>query len=109
MTLPPRQTAAFRADAEHAVGHYRDTAGVEVARRLVDELERVVQRVAEFPAAGSPRYAELAEFPGLRSAAVGSFPYVAFYVERSGEVVLVRLLHGHRDLPELLGDATGSG
>lgn len=105
MTVLARQTAAFRTDVERAVGLYRETAGVEVARRLVDQLELAVRRVTEFPAAGAPRYAELAGLTGLRAVTVGAFPYVAFYVERGGEVVLVRLLHGHRDLPQVLGDA----
>ena len=58
-----------------------------------------MRRAAEAPGA-SVRRDDLHE--GLRAARHGR--YLIFFVEAEGEVRIVRVIHGARDLPRLLGD-----
>jgi len=66
------------------------------ATRLLDEFESRCVALATTPGAGWARE-ELGS--GLRSSHLAK--YVIFYVEDADGVVIVRILHGHRDLPRL--------
>lgn len=66
---------------------------VENADRFLDELDETIRRLGQHPGMGRQRE-ELA--PGIRS-----FPYqryVIFYTADSNSVVIVRVLHGARDV-----------
>jgi toxin ParE1/3/4 len=65
------------------------------ADRLLDEVELVVQLLAAFPEVGRPRD-ELR--PGIRSFRLRRFRHVLFYRFNHDRVVLLRLLHGARDI-----------
>ncbi|HUS91976.1 MAG TPA: type II toxin-antitoxin system RelE/ParE family toxin [Phycisphaerae bacterium] len=67
------------------------------AEDLLNRLVEVMHTLADHPHAGRARE-ELAR--GLRSRPVGS--YVIFYRPMEGGIRVVRVLHGARDLPELL-------
>ncbi|MDD4891297.1 MAG: type II toxin-antitoxin system RelE/ParE family toxin [Phycisphaerae bacterium] len=78
-------------------------AGVYIARdnpsaadRFVDQLEHVCQMLADNPSAGRRRD-ELGL--GLRSFPCGSF--VVFYRQRKNEILVVRVVHGARNLTSL--------
>ena len=64
---------------------------------LLDEIDAACATLAENPNAGRLRE-ELAL--ALRSLPVGN--YVIFYRPQADGIVLIRVLHGARDLPELL-------
>lgn len=68
------------------------------ADSLIDRLVAGFEKLARRPGLGRPR----PEFKGgrLRSLAVGR--YVIFYLPGDGEVGIVRVLHGARDLPGIL-------
>jgi toxin ParE1/3/4 len=69
----------------------------DAADRLLDQLALTAETLAENPRAGRLRD-ELA--PALRSLPVGN--YVIFYEPIKDGIVIVRVLHGARDLPGLL-------
>lgn len=71
---------------------------MDAASRLIVRIEAAEQRLATFPNLGRARV-ELA--PDLRSWAVGD--YVIFYRAHGADVLILRILHGARDLPDLLG------
>lgn len=64
---------------------------------LLDDVDATCARLADAPHSGRLR-GELA--PNLRSLPVGN--YVIFYRPEEDWVVVIRVLHGARDLPELL-------
>ena len=63
------------------------------ARRLLDRIDAVFERLAEFPRLGATR-PELGH--NLRSIPVGV--YLIFYRPMPGGIHVVRVLHGARDL-----------
>lgn len=84
---------AARADLIE-IGDFIALDNPERAASFVMEIEAVMYAAAERP--GSfPARSELHE--GLRSARHGR--YLIFFVEVEGEVRVVRVLHGARDLP----------
>jgi toxin ParE1/3/4 len=66
---------------------------VDAAEGVIDQIYRAEDRLGEFPDLGRARH-ELAE--GVRNWPVGS--YVIFYRTEPGAVVIIRILHGARDL-----------
>ena len=93
----PRERA--RRDIDEAVAHYLAEAGAAVALAFVDALEDSCRELGAHPAAGSPRYADELDIPGLRSRPAGRFPYLIFYVKTETEIEIWRVLHGARDIP----------
>jgi toxin ParE1/3/4 len=69
----------------------------DAADRLLDDIDQACTLLAEMPQAGRTRE-ELG--PNLRSLAVGN--YVIFYRAADDSIVVIRVLHGARDLPGLL-------
>jgi toxin ParE1/3/4 len=67
------------------------------ARRVVERLRAQARKLAETPGMGRSREDDLR--PNLFSLAVGK--HVLFYRPQPGGVVLVRVIHGARDLPAL--------
>ncbi len=97
--LPVTLRALARGDVGNAVEWYRDHAGADVALALVDALEAALSQVGLYPRTGSSRYGDELRLPGLRSWRLDGFPYLVFYVERTGHVDVWRVLHAHRDIP----------
>ena len=91
-----------RRDVEEAAAYYVADAGGDVARAFLDALDDAWQLLGEFPAIGSPRYADATDIPGLRSWPMRPFPYLLFYVEQETEVDVWRVLHAARDIPAWL-------
>ena len=89
-----------RNDIDDAVERYIDEAGPAVALAFVDALEHALRGIGEHPAAGSLRYAQELDVPGLRFRPAGKFPYLVFYVETGSEIDVWRVLHGARNIPE---------
>lgn len=92
------------ADVEMIVDHYAQQGGAELALRFVDALEAGYRGIAGRPGMGSPRYAHELDLPGLRSKAIGRFPYLIFYVEQADHIDVWRILHARRDMAAWLGD-----
>lgn len=67
-----------------------------------DALEQAFEKIASFPASGSPRYAHELDLPALRSWPLPDHPYLVFNVECTECVDVWRVLHAHRDTPSWL-------
>ena len=91
-------------DVDEATDFYLAEAGEAVALRFIDALQTTPSALSRQPAAGSPRYAQELDLPGLRSRIVGRFPYVVFYVERDRDLDVWRVLHAKRDIAARLQD-----
>ena len=68
----------------------------DAADKLLDDIDAACGTLAENPVSGRARE-ELAT--NLRSFAVGN--YLIFYRPNEDGIVVIRVLHGSRDLPEL--------
>lgn len=96
----PRDQA--RRDIDEAIDYYLLQAGDRVALRFIDATESAFRAIAQYPAAGSPRYAYELELPGLRCRPLQRFPYLVFYLEREDHIDVWRLLHATTDIPAWL-------
>ena len=83
---------------DEALAHYMSTGATHAALGFIDELERAYRHIAQYPASGSSRYASELDVPGLRSWALGRYPYVVFYCEHGGHIDVWRVLHSRRDI-----------
>lgn len=90
-------TAHARADLRE-IHSYIAKDNPEAARRVVERLRAKARRLAQTPGMGRSRE-DLR--PDLFSFPVGQ--HVLFYRPQPGGIVLVRVVHGARDLPALFG------
>jgi toxin ParE1/3/4 len=67
----------------------------KAAERLLDRVDATIKRLMQYPMIGAPRDT-LA--PGLRSIRVRPFRHLIFYRVSGEDIVLIRLLHGAREL-----------
>ena len=88
---------AAEADAAAAQDYYVEHAGSAVARRFVDELERVATLLDANPGLGTPWGRARRIYP-LRS-----FPYLVIYAQTPGGIRIVIVRHQHRK-PIVAGD-----
>ena len=88
------QRPQFLDDLTEAYAYLADR-NPAAADGLFDEIELVVQLLAAFPEIGRPRD-ELR--PGVRSFRVRRFRHLIFYRRTDDDIVLLRLLHGARDI-----------
>jgi toxin ParE1/3/4 len=72
------------------------------ARALRDTVARAAATIGRFPQIGRKR-PDLAE-PPVRFYALRGFPYVVVYDAYIGPPRILRVLHGARDLPQVLSD-----
>jgi toxin ParE1/3/4 len=96
----PREQACR--DIEAAVDFYAMEAGEAVALRFIDAIEAAYRAIGRHPAAGSPRYGQELDLPGVRRRLLKGYPYLIFYVERDGHVDVWRVLHAQRDIPAVI-------
>jgi toxin ParE1/3/4 len=75
------------------------SSSMEIANRLVDSINDGVLLLASFPYIGRPREEDLG--PGSRSLAVGE--YVIVYCVEGEDVLILRIVHGRRNLEAMLG------
>jgi toxin ParE1/3/4 len=77
-------------------------AGRQIWRRAVEEA---LQFLVRHPRAGRVREFRAPRARGVRSWLVTGFPvYLLFYRIDGGDLEIVRLLHGARDLTDLMDD-----
>ncbi len=102
MPAKPRHVAwAPRAkrDLADVWRYYARVASIEVADKLLREIDQAAQRLSS----DALRWRARDELmPGLRSALVP--PYIVFYRVEDGTVQIVRVLHGRRNLPVILSE-----
>jgi len=84
-----------RRDLADVVDFLFDFAGPLTARKYETEIRRVIENLSDLPSIGSP---PRAFGPSVRLLIVR--PFLIFYDDRSdqGEVLILRILHGSRDI-----------
>jgi len=76
-------------------------AGVDVALKVTDEIHRIINTtISDNPKAGSS-VLFIPETP-MRYFTVGKYPYNIYYELNSNIVLIVRVLHGRRNIRKLL-------
>ncbi len=91
----------LRADVKKATEHYeRESATLSL--NFLAAYGKAYWLLLQYPSMGSPRYAQTVGISGLRYLPMHSFPYLLFYREQSGHLVLSRLIHMSRDITSLL-------
>ncbi|HMV40254.1 MAG TPA: type II toxin-antitoxin system RelE/ParE family toxin [Plasticicumulans sp.] len=100
----PRAVASRDVDA--AIEHYLAEGSPAAASGFIDALEQAFQHIARHPATGSPRYAHELNLPELRCWALRRYPYLVFYVDCPDRIDVWRVLHGKRDIPSWLQEAS---
>jgi len=104
VSLLLKQSEYFWADLAKQVDWYRNQEGSEIAERFVEAVETTLDKLAEMPGLGQPRFADWPELTGIRSWRVKP-PFqrlLIFYRFDSGVLTAERLIHGGRDLPRRL-------
>jgi toxin ParE1/3/4 len=76
-----------------------ESGSAEIADRLIDSITERFVLLAEYPHVGRRRDEDLR--PGLRSFPVGD--YVIFYRVQDADIVVLRVLHGRRDIKAEFG------
>lgn len=71
------------------------------ARALRDTLANAARRLGQYPELGSQR-PDLAD-PEIRFLVLTGFPYVVVYDALRRPPLILRVLHGGRDIPNLMG------
>jgi toxin ParE1/3/4 len=75
------------------------------AERLMQAAERAFEELSRMPFLGRPREVKEPRLHGLRSIGIRGFrKYLIFYIPMSDHLVIVRVLHGARDIERVLGD-----
>jgi toxin ParE1/3/4 len=105
MPAPVVRRRLARLDVDAAAFHYLERGGADLAEQFVTEVETAIARIAEYPGGGSPLWGERLDVAGLRTRAVGRFPYLIFYFERAGHAEVTRVLHAQSDIPAWLAAA----
>jgi len=77
----------------------KESGSIEIANRLIDTLTNRFFMLAGFPYVGRSRDDDFG--PGCRSVAVGE--YVIVYCVENQDVLILRVVHGRRDLEALFG------
>jgi toxin ParE1/3/4 len=75
----------------------KEAGSVEIANRLIDSITNRLVLLASFPYMGRSRDEDFGV--GCRSVSVGE--YVIVYCLEAEDVLILRVVHGHRDLDTL--------
>jgi plasmid stabilization system protein ParE len=78
-------------DLSEAFQFYRREAGNGLARRFLDEFERVIKLLEEFPDVGKPTSEDRRSFP------LTGFPYSIIYRYLGAEIRVLVVRHQNRD------------
>jgi toxin ParE1/3/4 len=96
-TLSRAATRDFLAVVDSIISESRRAAG-----KFTDDVEDALVRIGRHPQIGAERR-ELAD-PPVRFWTLQRYPYVMIYDAAVSPPSILRILHGSRDLPELLSD-----
>jgi toxin ParE1/3/4 len=100
-----RWRRAANNDVQSISDYYIQEESPDAAKRFLDALVLVTDRISRQPAAGSPRYSHKLNVPGLRFCLVPRFPYLVFYKATPEGVDIWRIFHAQRDFLASLGDS----
>ena len=94
---------AARRDILAQFSYLLENAGEAVADRFIVSVERSFGRLAEQPNSGAPRHFTNPALEGLRAWPIDGFEDIrAYYLTGNSQIIVLRVLHGKRDLPSIL-------
>jgi toxin ParE1/3/4 len=94
------ETAA--ADILEQADWYAAQSGQDLAQRWEKAVTSTLLRMVRAPNAGSPCSFNAVKLRGTRRVAVSGFPkHLVFYQSQGDEIVVLRVVHGARDLESL--------
>jgi toxin ParE1/3/4 len=97
------QRQRARQDLIDIFRYYARKAGRKTACRFLAQVESTFKKLAEIPGMGAPYEAESPVFAGIRVCPIIGFKkYLAFYRPLTDGVDVIRVLHGARDIDEIL-------
>ena len=103
--MKPRQivlTDAAVNDILEQAAWYQEQSGLKLARRWEQAVTSVLLRLAATPAAGAPCTFKADELRCVRRISIPRFPkHLVFYRLEKHEMVILRIVHGARDLESL--------
>ena len=102
----PRELA--NRDVDEAIAHYLEQDAEAAALGFIEALEQAYAHIGRHAATGSPRYAHELNLPELRFWPLTRYPYLVSYVERDDHIDVWRVLHGQRDIPRWMQQASES-
>ena len=104
MPKPAILTVAAEEDVADQAG-WIAAASPEAAARFIDAVAETIRFAAERPMAGVRYAVKAPSLRGLRKLQITGFENrLLFYLERDDSLLIVRILHGARDLPLALSD-----
>ena len=108
MRLRVSVSGRAEADLTNQYRWYVENASVEVAERFLAGFDAAASKLARQPGLGRPRRFRALELAGIRSFPVsGRFGVHLIFYRSSGDVLSVeRVMHGARDLPRRLLEAS---
>jgi toxin ParE1/3/4 len=84
---------------------YESQSDVQLAQRWQEAVTSTLLRVSKLPNSGSPCRFRATELRGTRRLPIAGFPrHLMFYQFTKGEVFVLRIVHGARDLERLFGE-----
>ena len=93
---------AAAADIVGQADWYHQQSGAALARRWERAVSSAVLRIVEHPTAGTITRFEHPELVNIRRVLVPGYPkHLVFYQVRKFEVLIMRVVHGARDLESL--------
>jgi len=102
----PASRAIFGPDVPNdlqEVVEYLAERSPSAAIRFSEVFQRTVEEILKFPGAGSPKVFDETGLDGIRSWRVRGFrKYLIFYRQIEGGISIIGVLHGARDVPEIL-------
>ena len=95
-------TEAAAADILEQADWYEARADQKLAKRWGKAVTATLLRISRGPHAGSPCNFSATELRGARRVPVAGFPkHLVFYQPYQGQIVVLRIVHGARDLESL--------
>lgn len=90
------------ADVLEQADWYRDQSGRRLALRWENAVTSALKQIVRHPFSGSPCSFRSSELLDIRRAMIPNFPkHLLFYRFKEGEVFVLRIIHGARDLEKL--------
>lgn len=102
-----RFTPQAERDIDSAVLYLADEAGVETAIRFFDAAHKTFEDLLAVPGMGRMRPVSNPRLAGVRQWAVSGFgKHLVFYKAAATGIVIIRVLHGARDIDRILEEET---
>jgi len=103
MSVYVSETTASHQDLVRILAYFQDANEEQVAARFVEAFEETLKFIADFPELGSPWESDERRLKNVRAKPIHEFEkYLVFYRVIQNTAYILRILHGHQDIENLL-------